>query len=143
MDNKVSIEEYLRRNKELTYRNVGVSMLPMLKQGRDLFTVRYYEGQKLEKYDVILFRRSDGRLVLHRIVRVCPDDTYETMGDNCITREKGISGDSVLGVLTSFDRKGKTISADNVFYGIYVRVWCFLSPVRVGIKKIIMLIRQK
>ena len=35
----VSFEEYLDRNGSLTYSNLGVSMLPLLRQGRDLFTV--------------------------------------------------------------------------------------------------------
>ena len=33
-------EECLEKYGTLTYRNVGVSMLPLLKQGRDIFTVR-------------------------------------------------------------------------------------------------------
>ena len=37
---KTSYEEYLRKYHTLTYKNVGVSMLPLLKQGRDSFTVR-------------------------------------------------------------------------------------------------------
>lgn len=45
--NKVTYEEYLEQNHELTYTNVGVSMLPMMKQGRDLFTVK-----KKQKEDV-------------------------------------------------------------------------------------------
>ena len=37
---KTAYEEYLRKYHTLTYKNVGVSMLPLLKQGRDSFTVR-------------------------------------------------------------------------------------------------------
>ena len=37
---RLSYEEYLRKYHTLTYKNVGVSMLPLLKQGRDSFTVR-------------------------------------------------------------------------------------------------------
>ena len=37
---RLSYEEYLRKFHTLTYKNVGVSMLPLLKQGRDSFTVR-------------------------------------------------------------------------------------------------------
>ena len=110
---KISIEEYLKKNKELTYSNVGTSMMPMLKQGRDLFTVRYHEGGPLHKNDVILFKRRDGRLVLHRIIRVCPDGTYEARGDNCVTSEKGIRAEDVLGVMTSFVHKGRRISVDS------------------------------
>lgn len=37
---KTAYEEYLRKYHTLTYKNVGASMLPLLKQGRDSFTVR-------------------------------------------------------------------------------------------------------
>ena len=39
MSETVSYEKYLQRHGTLTYSNVGVSMLPLLRQGRDLFTV--------------------------------------------------------------------------------------------------------
>lgn len=40
MNEPVSIEAYLAQNGTLTCSNRGVSMLPLLRQGRDLFTVR-------------------------------------------------------------------------------------------------------
>lgn len=39
MNVNMTFEEYLDIYGKMTYRNVGVSMLPMLKQDRDLFTV--------------------------------------------------------------------------------------------------------
>ena len=39
MSDPVSYEEYLNKHGTLTNTNVGVSMLPLLRQGRDLFTV--------------------------------------------------------------------------------------------------------
>ncbi len=131
-----SIEEYLHTTGHLTYRNVGVSMLPLLRQGRDLFTLEAYRGSGLMVNDVILFKRSDGKYVLHRLIRILPDGTYETMGDNCVTSEKGIREENILGVMTSFDRKGKTIRVDNRWYLLYVKVWRFLTPVRVRRKRI-------
>ena len=35
----ISFEDYLSKYGSLTYRNRGVSMMPLLKQGRDLFTL--------------------------------------------------------------------------------------------------------
>ena len=43
---RLSYEEYLRKFHTLTYKNVGVSMLPLLKQGRDSFTVREVKQYK-------------------------------------------------------------------------------------------------
>lgn len=39
---KTSYEEELNRKGSFTYTNVGISMLPLLCQGRDLFTMNYY-----------------------------------------------------------------------------------------------------
>ncbi len=133
--NNVSIEEYLKQNEKLTYTNRGVSMRPMLKQGRDLFTIRkHMQGQPLYVGDVVLFKHK-GKLVLHRIYNIRPDG-FDMLGDNCITMEKGIPEDSILGVLTEFVRKGKTVSVSNPVYRCYVKIWMFLTPLRIFCKKL-------
>ena len=59
---------------------VGTSMMPLLDQQTD--TVRLVKApERLKKYDVPLYRRPDGELVLHRIVKVCAD-YYVIRGDN-------------------------------------------------------------
>lgn len=51
---RLSYEEYLRKYHTLTYKNVGVSMLPLLKQRRDSFTVREVKkGESCKLWDVV------------------------------------------------------------------------------------------
>ena len=52
---KTTYEEFLEQNDSMTYGNVGVSMMPLLKQGRDLFTVKKKGGERCKKYDVVLY----------------------------------------------------------------------------------------
>lgn len=78
----MTYEEYFKRHTELIYRNVGVSMLPMLKQGRDLFILKKKTDQRCKKYDVVLYYRKPGQYVLHRIVEV-HEKEYVVLGDNC------------------------------------------------------------
>ena len=60
----------------------GVSMMPLLRQGRD--AVRLVKPQRpLKKMDIVLFERPDGQLVLHRIIRI-RNGEYYIRGDNCI-----------------------------------------------------------
>ena len=55
----IGFEEILKRDGVLVYRTQGVSMRPMLKQNRDLVTIRPVPG-RLKKYDVPLYRKQGG-----------------------------------------------------------------------------------
>ena len=134
--NKTNIPQYLAEHGELTYRIVGVSMNPLLRQDRDLITVLRTDLAKKDKngrfhnHEVVLYKRhSDGAYVLHRIVEVREKD-YVILGDNCVKREYGISDEDILGVMTSFVRDGKTVPVTDPLYKAYVELWCALEPFR-------------
>ena len=134
--NKTNIPQYLAEHGELTYRIVGVSMNPLLRQDRDLITVlrtdlaKKDETGRFHNHDVVLYKRhSDGAYVLHRIVEVREKD-YVILGDNCVKREYGITDEDILGVMTSFVRDGKTVQVTNPLYKAYVELWCALEPFR-------------
>ena len=118
---KLTLEESLAKNGFLTYRIRGVSMQPMLRQGRDLFTVVPKGTERCKKYDVVLYRRPSDPYVLHRIIEVLPD-SYVIRGDNCIVKEYNIKDEDILGVLTSFQLNGRTISVSDWRYKLYCRV---------------------
>ena len=102
-----SIEDYLNERGSLTYSNVGTSMLPLLRQGRDLFIVRAkVPGECFQVGDVILYKRPPDSYVLHRIVALQVDG-YVLLGDNCVNREYGIRDESILGVMTGYVRDGQ------------------------------------
>lgn len=98
-----------------TYMNRRGNMQPMLRQGRDLFTVAPKGPERCKKYDVVLYRRPSDPYVLHRIIEVRPD-SYVILGDNCIAKEYGIRDEDILGVLTSFQHNGHTISVSDWGY---------------------------
>lgn len=125
----MTYEEYFRRHTELVYRNVGVSMLPMLKQGRDIFVLKKKTSERCKKYDVVLYYRKTGQYVLHRIVEV-NEKEYVLLGDNCENKEYGIKEEDILAVMDSFVRKGKTILTSNWKYQIYVHIWYWIYPFR-------------
>lgn len=126
--NKSSFEEILKSEGRLVYSNVGTSMLPLIRQGRDLLIIEKTSG-RLDKYDVPLFRRPDGKYVLHRVIKVCPDG-YVLRGDNQLIKEKGVTDDQILGVLTAVVRGGKEIRTASPRCRAYARIWCALFPVR-------------
>lgn len=115
---KSSLEEYLKSNGEVTYTNMGVSMMPLLRQGKDVFTLRRKGTERCRVGDVVLFRRSSGRYVLHRVIEVRPED-YVIMGDNCYRKETGIRDEDILGVMTSFVRDGREHNIKEPVYRLY------------------------
>ena len=134
---RLSYEEYLRKYHTLTYKNVGVSMLPLLKQGRDSFTVREVKPDESCKiWDVVLYKRGT-HYVLHRIIKIY-NDSYDILGDNCIGIERRIPKTDVLGVMTEFTHKGKRFTTRDLRYRLYVFLWCRPYPVRIFLKKLTM-----
>lgn len=122
----MTIEELLKRDGKLIYKTRGVSMEPMLRQNRDLVVLKTPTA-RLKPYDVALYKRGTA-LVLHRVLQV-KEDHYLIRGDNTYSMER-VPDDAVLGVLTSFQRKGKQISVTDGRYQLYVKFWCAIYPLR-------------
>ena len=131
--NKTTFEEELERKGRLTYICVGVSMLPLLRQRRDIITIEKKHG-RCKKYDVALYKRPNGSYVLHRVVEVREKD-YVILGDNCVNKEYGITEENILGVMTSFVRDGREYSVNNGLYRFYSKLWYALYPIRRALKK--------
>ena len=123
-----TFEEQLRKNGKLIYTNKGDSMMPLIRQDRDLLVIVPAQG-RLKKYDVPLYRRDDGKYVLHRILKVRRED-YVICGDNRWKKEYGISDRHVIGVLSAVVRDGKELSVNDRRYRLYVHLWCDFFPVR-------------
>ncbi len=120
--NKSTFEEEIAKKGRLIYTNAGDSMMPLLREKRDLLIIEKARG-RLKKYDVPLYRRDSGQYVLHRILKVRKDD-YVICGDNRWQKEYGIADRHIIGVLTGIVRDGKEISVDAPKYKWYVHLWC-------------------
>ncbi len=121
-----TFEDILARDGRLVYKTRGVSMEPMLRQNRDLVVIQVPDS-RLKKYDVALYRRGKD-YVLHRVIGVA-DGHYLIRGDNNYAVETVPFG-AVIGVLTGFQRKGKQHDVTERGYGLYVRLWHALYPLR-------------
>lgn len=137
---KSTFEEQLVENGRLLYTNRGDSMMPLIKQDRDLLVIVPAKG-RLKKYDVPLYKRDNGQYVLHRILKV-RDDDYVICGDNRWVKEYGISDRHIIGVLDSVVRKGREISVNDWKYKLYVHLWCDLFPVRAFIVHVIVKLKK-
>lgn len=119
----------------------GGSMRPMLREKRDtvvLAPVR--EG--VRKYDVILYRRADGQFVLHRVIRVEKSGELVLCGDAQVALERGIRPEQVRGVLVSFSREGREVSAKCVRYRVYAVLWVASRPARRVVRRVKRMFRR-
>ena len=105
----------------------GISMLPMLRQGKDAVEISPLPS-RLQKYDIPVYRYPSGKYVMHRIVSV-RDDHYICLGDN-LTELETIYPEQMIGIVTAFKRGEKRISVEDPLYRGYCFVWCLLFPVR-------------
>lgn len=120
-----SFEEELNRSGTLIYTNTGDSMLPLLRQGKDVLVIE--KAAAYHRFDAVLFRRvgvpGSNRYILHRILKICPDGRYWIAGDNRTIGEY-VAKEQILGVLTAVNRGGRLIKATDLRYRLYVRLWC-------------------
>lgn len=129
--NRSTFEAELESNGRLIYPNAGVSMMPLLRQDRDLMIIEKPKG-RLKRYDGALYVRKDGKYIMHRVLKVREND-YVICGDNCIKKERGITDAQIIGVLRGVIRDGKEISESDKKYRLYVHIWCDLYYLRVSV----------
>ena len=123
----MSFEDLLASQGRIVYSNVGYSMMPLLREKRDIIEIQSLR-ETLKKYDVVLYKRGE-KYILHRILRVLPGG-YLIAGDHNTFVERDITDDMICGVMTRVIRDGKSITPDNFWYKVYVHLWCDCYPVR-------------
>lgn len=126
-------EAELKERGRIIHTNVGKSMMPLLRENRDVMIIDRPEG-RLKKYDCPLYKRPDGKYILHRIIKVREKD-YVICGDHCTVKEYGITDEHIIGVLTGVIRDGKVISMDDPKYKLYYHLWVDFFYIRVAILK--------
>lgn len=119
--NESLIEKYIKENGEFIATPVGTSMWPMLRNRRDTVYLKAPKG-RLKKYDLPVYKRLDGKLVMHRCLEVLPD-SYVMCGDHQTYKEYGITDEQIIAVAHGFYRDEKYIDANNFWYKLYYRAW--------------------
>lgn len=101
----------------------GNSMWPFITDGAEVYIspVR----RRLHRLDTVLYRRDNGMLVLHRIIKI-KKDGYYMCGDNQTDLEGPVSHDSICGILKGYRRNGRYIRAGH----LSGKIWALLRPIR-------------
>lgn len=103
----------------------GTSMLPFICNATDRIEIIKNSGKNLKKRDIVLFKREDGTLVLHRILKIT-EKTFDACGDNThIPLDSGVPLSSVLGIATGRFRGEKyTDFSTDHSYRFSSFLWC-------------------
>lgn len=130
---KVNIEDLLEQGKEVQIPTIGSSMCPTFYSGRDRVILKKAIPDGLKKGDVVLYRRENSILVLHRICKITPDGFF-MVGDNQIEVEGPIKAAQIKGILIAFIRKGRYVKVSNPLYRLGTGLWLRIRPIRFPIR---------
>ncbi len=133
------LKEVIENGGKFSIPVTGSSMFPLFCENRD--SVVLEKVHKLKAGDIILYQRDDGTYVLHRIVKIKNNELY-LCGDAQFVIEYPIRYDQVIAVVSSFNRKGETISVSDFKYKIYTKVWCHTLKSRPHILKAFMRLKK-
>ncbi len=113
------IKEVIESGGEFRMYPKGVSMLPILRQGKDS-VVLIKPTFPLRRGQIIFYQRKNGQYVLHRIVGV-KKEHYILCGDNQTYREEGITQDMIIAVVSKIYRNDKEVPQN--IHKIYEFLW--------------------
>ena len=120
-------ELFLKENGYYVSTPSGRSMRPFIKGGVDVVTVLPLDGEAA-LFDAVLYYRSNGEHVIHRIVWK-KKDLYLIRGDNCYYTER-VPKERVSGVVHTIQRGEKTVSVKTGGYRLAVFIWHMIYPLR-------------
>ncbi len=107
----------------------GGSMMPFLKHLRDTVFIRKCGCADLKKGQILLFKRVDGRLILHRVRKVYSDGKLLMNGDGQVWCEK-IECDRVIASVCEVERNGKRYKSDSFIFKLWTFLWFPTRPFR-------------
>jgi uncharacterized repeat protein (TIGR01451 family) len=118
--------ELLAAGRALRFRARGGSMRPAIRDG-DVVHVQPVRAVTIHRGDVVLVRKDDGRLLVHRVVAIRREPrgsrTYVIKGDALACLDGSVPQERVLGRVTSVERGGTRIELGRALPRIVGLLW--------------------
>ena len=133
------MEQQLKAGRKVSFSPKGVSMRPLLREGKDSVTLAPFSGE-IKSYDIALYQRENGAYVLHRAI--IKKNTLLFIGDNQFIYERGINRLQIKAVVCAVNRNGKEIGVENLIYKGYCRIWQFTRPLRYFVYRVFRKVRS-
>ena len=124
-----SFEDILKQKGFLIYTNQGSSMLPLIREGKDVSVISS-DVSDIKCRDIVLAKRPSGRYLLHRIIRINSDGTYSICGDNSYKCDNNIKKSDIIGKLTTIITNNKRNDLNGIWYKLYSYCWSNLFFIR-------------
>lgn len=123
------LDELILEGKVLRLKIKGNSMMPFLRDGKDMVELAKANDRELLPGAVVLFRFR-GSFLLHRIIR--REGSYLiTMGDGVLIYTERITTDQVVGIVrANICPNGKRIDSNCLLSRYKTWVWMLLKPLR-------------
>lgn len=146
------LSDCIAQGQEVVLTITGNSMSPFLRNKKDQVVLTACDPMALQPGDVPLYRRRNGKLILHRIVERddgvtrtrwgreetlaprCGSLEYTMLGDAQWQEEPHIAPDQIIGVAKAFISRGKRWECDSEAYRrnrMRWHRWLWLRPVLV------------
>ena len=101
----------------------GTSMLPLLKEGSDRVELEPCSQERLKKGDVVLYKKNDGTLVLHRIIKTENGEFFTVLGDHQFNNAERVNNNQIIAVACGFFIKGRYVTEKTRWYRLYKKIW--------------------
>lgn len=118
-----TLEKIVASGGSMAFVPSGKSMLPTIRDRKDMVTIS--PANDIKKYDIVLYRRKNGKVVLHRVVKVLENDTYMMCGDSQFLLEYPVARKDIVGKVSHITRGKFEIDCENLSFAlkVYVRLW--------------------
>lgn len=107
----------------------GYSMRPLLRHNKDTVWIKKCPVSELKRGRIVLYKRSDGRIFLHRIRKIQSPDLFIVNGD-AHTYCENIDASQVLGAVCEIERNGRKMPFDCMKLKCYEKIWYSAKPFR-------------
>ncbi|MFQ6066726.1 MAG: S24/S26 family peptidase [bacterium] len=118
-------QEVLSRGRVLRFRTKGGSMSPFIRN-EDVVEVVPLKG-KINLGDVVLYRSSYGKMVIHRVIRRRKESII-TKGDSVPSSDQPVLSEQVLAQVVSVEKNGWRIRLDTPMGRLINILFATISP---------------
>lgn len=116
------VEDEIAQGHPVQFRLKGVSMFPLMRNGKDEVVLYPCKGEELKPMDVVLFRYR-GKHLLHRIIRREGDCLY-IQGDGSYVAKESCNVADVVGKMHAVIRPGgRRVSVESRSWRIQSLLW--------------------